>query len=306
MLQKILVPLDGSGFGEQSVPLAASIARHAHVPMELLHVHVPHPPVHILGSTAYQWEGADISDYDREDAACECAYLNYVANKIRPAGEPDVRCVMLEGEVPEAIHAYAEATDDGLILMSTHGRTGLSRAWLGSVADTVVRYSPIPVLLLRASESTPGSHDPPTDFKRILIALDGSKRAERALGPTTEIAKAFGTTVKLFHVLRPGVRLGADLGEDSNPHAKKVVARAFDYLERIALGLREKGLEVTEGVVDSTRPAEAILEAIHRDEIDLVALATRGREGVQRAMLGSVADKVLRGAHVPMLVVGPA
>ncbi len=304
-MQKILVPLDGSGFGEQSVSLAAALSRRAHVPMELIHVHVPHADAHFLGSTAYRWEGADLRTYDREDRESEYDYLKYTAKKLTSNEGSDVRCVMLKGEVPDAIHAYAEANPDGIILMTTHGRTGLSRAWLGSVADTLIRSSPVPVLLLRPSEKGSAEDLPQADFSRILIALDGSKRAEKALGPATDIARAFESTVKLFHVMPPGVRLAAHSGNEGVRNANKVVTGAFDYLEEIASGLREEGFEVAVEVVDSVRPAEAILEVIRRDNIDLVALATRGQEGLQRAMLGSVADKVLRGAEVPMLVVGP-
>jgi nucleotide-binding universal stress UspA family protein len=304
-MQKIYVPLDGSGFGEQSVTLAATLARNAHVPMELLHVHVPHPPVHLLGNSSSHWEGADLKVYDKEDRENEYRYLQYVAARIAPIDGAEVRCVMLKGEIPAAIHAHVGDAGDGLILMGTHGLTGLSRARLGSVADAVVRFSPIPVLLVHASEGTAGAATPPVEFERILIALDGSKRAEQVLTPAVDIARAFGAQVKLFHVMPPGVDLSVRSREPRHRGGGKTVASAFDYLEEIAVGIRGFGVEVTEEVVDSPSAASAILDVVRLDSINLVALATRGQGGIRRAMLGSVADRVLRGTDTPLLVVAP-
>ena len=304
MIQKIFVPLDGSGFGEESVPFAAMLARRAQVPLELLHVHVPDPPVHLLGVPAYQWEGADLDEYDREDEENEHRYLEYQANKASPHGEMEVHCTMLKGAVPEAIHAHAKASGEGLILMSTHGRTGLSRAWWGSVADAVMRNSPVPVLLIHTRNDRSEEDIAPTEIKRILIALDGSPNSERALAPAADLAKALGARVKLFHVAPPGFRVGARASEKSIETANRVVADARDYLERNAYGLREEGIDVTVEVVGSTQPADAIIDVILRDGIDLVALAPRGLDGLPRAMLGSVTDRVLQKAAVPMLVVG--
>ena len=137
MYRTILVPLDGSAFAEHALPTAAHLAAGAKAPLLLARVH--HPPSR-LGAT---WD-----EFFRNE---EKAYLERIAVRVTQAQPIDVETALLDGDVVEAIRERAEQRADCLIVMSTNGRTGLSRAWLGSVADGVLRQSTRPVLALRPS-----------------------------------------------------------------------------------------------------------------------------------------------------------
>ncbi|HEX9886787.1 MAG TPA: universal stress protein [Longimicrobiales bacterium] len=303
MIQKILVPLDGSGFGEDTLPYAATLARHAQLDIEVAHVHVPHPPDHLLANTQYQYEGVDLAEYDLADRTEEQAYLAGVVAKLGDTSGREVRAVILDGLVADAIDVYTRSTEPGLILMGTHGRTGFSRAWLGSVADALVRQAPWPVLLVRPSCG--GCGDPVAPFNHVLIPLDGSERSERIVAPTMDLVAGSETRVRLLQVVRPSAVFGTQVLPVSAGAVAEARRKAIQYLEGVAEGIADRVSAVGIEVIESTQPAQGILEVAERESVDLVALATHGYRGVRRALLGSVADKVLRGADVPLLLLGP-
>lgn len=305
MIEKILVPLDGSGFGEDTIPLATSIARQACCDVDVTHVHVPHPPDHLLSNTQYQFEGVDLDEYDRWDRDQEREYLASVARRIEEESGRKARPVLLTGLVADAIDHHARESGQGLIVMSTHGRTGLSRAWLGSVADALIRHAPWPVLLVRPGDQKDEAPRYETDFGRILVPLDGSKPSERVLDPVLDLAEPMGATVVLLRVVAPHTVLGTRVMPVSEALLEEVKARAAEYLDGVEERLRSRGVEVESVVVDDPQPALAILEVAEREDVDLVALATHGYGGMRRAVIGSVADKVLRGVEVPLLLLGP-
>src|SRR5262249_2278187 len=144
----VLVPLDGSRFGEQALPLALSIARRANISVDLVTVHVP--PASMFAETAVGFE----STLDPRVREQERAYLDGVSDRIRAVSTVHVRSVILDGAVAETIRAHAQKIKADLIVMTTHGRGPLSRFWLGSVADQLVRRSPIPVLLVPPANGT--------------------------------------------------------------------------------------------------------------------------------------------------------
>jgi nucleotide-binding universal stress UspA family protein len=306
MIQQLLVPLDGSGFGEETLPYAAAIARHTDAFVDVAHVHVPHPPDHLLSNTQYQFEGVDLEEYDVRDRSEEEAYLEAAAERIRGACSSEVRSVLLTGMVADAIDGYVRGTGPGIIVMSTHGRTGLSRAWLGSVADALVRHAPWPVLLVRPREAEVESTGTVQDeFGSILVPLDGSCHAERILDPVADLARPMGSSVRLLQVVRPNAVLGTRVMPVSVAAVTEAKRRSREYLGEVARRFEEQGVRVDVEVIDDSQPALTILEVIERESIDLVALATHGHQGVRRAVLGSVADKVLRGVEVPLLLLGP-
>lgn len=300
MIQKLLVPLDGSGFGEETLPYAAAIARSCGADVDLAHVHVPHPPDHLLSNTQYQYEGVDMQEYEGRDMADEREYLEGVAHRLEKLLERPVRSVVLDGTVTDAIDGYAKEHGSGVIVMTTHGRTGLSRAWLGSVADTVVRSAPWPVLLVR-----PGQPVEEVCFRRILVPLDGSARAEGILDTLRELAGDTGADLVLLRVIAPNAVMGTRVLPVSRTALAEARQTAGEYLDRVAERLREWDLRVETRVVDDPHPARGILTVIEDERPDLVAMVTRGYRGVTRAVLGSVADKVLRAAERPLLLVGP-
>ena len=304
MLKKILVPLDRSVLAEQAIGQAALIARRAHAAIDLVTVHVPFP---FAGFTTEPWN-------DKE-AAAEATYLETIQAELRSGSDVPASHVVLNGE--PADHICLRALDIGadLIVMTTHGRTGLSRLWLGSVADAVVRHSAVPVLLLRPAKSSQGRTAARHPFKRILVPFDGSGLAADALGPATDLARAMGATMVLLRVVLPVPLMTAY--DPAIPMAYQpmipdeqatagLAADAHREIEAIASRLHEDtGLDVSADVVVDSRVADAILNFAHTHDVDLIAMSTHGR-GATRWLLGSVADKVIRGCSLPVLLRRPA
>ena len=191
--------------------------------------------------------------------------------------------------------------------MTTHGRTGLSRAWLGSVADSIVRQVGVPVLMLRPCADQAA----PTTFRRVLIPLDESPRAECVLDSAVSLA-GVGATYVLVDVVPPvPLVLGyvdpySMSAAVADPEATdRAVATAKEYLARVAQRLRDRGITLIEQhVAVADHPAPTLLDTAKAHDVDLIAIGTHGR-GSSRFVLGSVADKLLRGAKTPLLVCRP-
>jgi len=303
MIDQVMVPLDGSEFGESVLPTAVAVASASGAAMTLAHVHVAHVPDHLLANTQYHFEGVDLGEYDRHDRDEEVRYLGGVAERVeRTLGRP-VDTALLEGTVPDAIVDHLRGSGSGIVVMATHGRTGLSRAWLGSVADGLVRHASWPVLLVRPSTGEHGA--PPESIDRILVPLDGSECAEGALASVAFLAEATGAELELVRVLQRTGILGIRVLPVSLAALQEARRRAEAYLNDVADRLRERGIACTFRVVEHVHAARGILEEARAEEPAMVAMATHGYGGVSRAVLGSVADKVLRGIDRPLLVVGP-
>lgn len=304
MLTSLLVPLDGSEFSERTLPLARGLARATGASLHLAHVHVSHSPDHFLGHTQFQWEGLDLDEYDQRHRAQEETYLARVLERVHDDGTR-VDTALLEGNVAQKIAEHADTVGADLILITTHGHTGVSRMWLGSVADTLVRTTHLPLLVLH-----PGEHGnvPPAvlTFQNILVPLDGSDLALSILDPVKELASATDAQITLAHVVSStaivGSRLLPLLPDDIGPAMKRAVA----YLDERAEELREEGFPVETRVVEHEIPAKALCWMAKDAGADLIAIATHGYGGVKRAVLGSVADKVLRGSPLPLLVQRPS
>jgi nucleotide-binding universal stress UspA family protein len=302
MLQSILVPLDGSLFSEHALPLALSIARRARASVQLVHVHVP--VMHVTGISVLD-SGADEKVKEQEwtyldDASCRWA-----------ATAPDVpiRTVLQGGYTPDALREQVAEGKADLIVMTTHGRGRLSHLWLGSVTDALVRTCSVPLLVVRPIEKPPEVAIAPP-FRQIMIALDGSPLAEQALKPALDLGRLMDSHFTLLRVVKPAVMMGYARdwpGEVKiDEHLTRQLAEdARNYLEAIAGRLREQGLAVQTHVTLEGQPALAILEESRLQKADLLSLATHGRSGLKRLLLGSVADKVLRSATLPVLLYRP-
>jgi nucleotide-binding universal stress UspA family protein len=229
----------------------------------------------------------------------------------RLAGLAPVRVTsaLRDGPVAEALCAEAATAAADLVVMATHGRGPWSRFWLGSVADQLLRRLTVPVLLVRPREGGPDRAGEPV-LRRVLIPLDGSDAAEQALRPATELGGLMQAEYTLLGAVEPFIvpdrRLGGNAVAGWNPElAQAAAAGAAAYLEHMAGRLRARGLGVQVRVVVNRPAAAAILEEARAGVSDLIALATRGRGGSARLLLGSVADKVIRGGDGAVLVVPP-
>jgi len=304
MYRTILIPLDGSAFAERALPLAVDIARRAGAALRLVRVH----ELYALKDPACAWcpfdhaEDAQLKDQER-------AYLEETAHKLVEGSSPSATYAVPLGLTADAILGEAQAARADLIVMTTHGRGPWSRFWLGSVADELIRRAPMPVLLLPAREAaSPSTVDPAP--RHMLIPLDGSSLAEQVLEPALGLGKLLDASYTLLQVVpAPVVALlppaGEGLSAFDRPLADPRRREAQDYLDRVAQRLRPQGGSIQTRVAVGTSPAAAILEEARSQAVDSIALATHGRGGIKRALLGSVADKVLRAACIPLLVYRP-
>ncbi|GMV05153.1 MAG: hypothetical protein AMXMBFR53_14320 [Gemmatimonadota bacterium] len=303
MLQSLLVPLDGSEFSERTLQLAQGLAKATGASLHLAHVHVPHPPDHFLSNTQFHYEGLDLEEYEARHKAEEEAYLAEVQAKL--GAETPVDSALLEGHVAEEVAQYAEKVGADMVLITTHGHTGVSRMWLGSVADALVRLTNLPLLVIHPAQ---GGHVPEDvlAFKHVMVPLDGSELSATILGPAADLASASGARLTLVHVVSSSAVLGARifplLPDDLTP----AIAKAREYLETKAEELRARGLTVDAHVEEHEAPGRAIAAVADKLDADVIALATHGYGGLKRALLGSVADKVLRSSPLPLLVQRPA
>jgi len=230
-----------------------------------------------------------------------------MATQVRDVAETGV--AFLEGAVGPALLEYTRQIGADMIVMSTHGRGGLDRLWLGSVADYLVRTAEVPVLLVRPTKE---ERPAPTVVKprQILVPLDGSPLAEAVLEPATELAKSLGAELLLVQVVKP-VSIVTDqpvlfaAGYDEQLTALWRT-EAEDYLEDIAEDLRKQGVRATSVAATGYSVHETLLDLATPDSGAMIAIATHGRGGFRRLMVGSVADKLIRTAEVPVLVVRPA
>ena len=300
--QSILVPLDGSPLAEQVIPLALEIARAARSKVRLVLAHqTPQPPVDPHSSQLYVSTDLAMRKVERE-------YLNTLRTRLRESSGLQISAVTIDGPAGPTLGKYVQDVGADLVAMTTHGRGGLRGAWLGSVADHLIRSLKIPVIVARAREGMSTLPDPPK-IAEILVPLDGSPLAEAALAPASAIAGLFGAELLLVQVVWPlsagsllPVPLPSGYGTEVLGVERKEAQR---YLDGLANDLRDRGVGIRATVVVGHNVAEALLELAHPQRIDLVAIATHGRGGIQRLILGSVADKLIRGAGPPVLVVRP-
>jgi nucleotide-binding universal stress UspA family protein len=300
MYRAILVPLDGSAFGEQALPVALSIARRADATVRLAHVHM-------AGQSPFMnLSMISTDDIDRQARALERAYLERAAQCASSCLGTPTPIDLLDGPVATTLCTYAQTHDIDIIIMTTHGRGALGRVWLGSVAAALIRQTPAPILLVRPQqEQAHSTHEP--DFRHVLIPLDGSPLAEQALEPAITLGTLSQARYTLLQALDPLVaehtrppyavgldrRLLADVKED-----------ATTYLERVAARLRDRSLQVETTLVVGT-PAQAIYDYARAHAVDLIAMATHGHGGLSRLLLGSVTDAVVHTADVPVLLERP-
>ena len=227
---------------------------------------------------------------------------------LTPWQKVQVARAMLDGTPAPAIAEYVSDIGADLVVMTTHGLGGIRRAWLGSVADQLVRRLEVPMLIIRPKEDGATSGEAPA-VRAILVALDGSPRAEAVLPVAAALARLWGSRLVLIQVVQP-VGLMIDLSsvypvglmEDLSRLARE---QARDYLQGVADRLTSAGVAASAVVVLGTSVFDAIQEAARAPDIGMVALATHGRGGVRRLVLGSVADKLVRGGERPVLVTRP-
>jgi nucleotide-binding universal stress UspA family protein len=297
--RNILVPLDGSPFSEYALPFALGLLDGERGRLRLVHVYSPGLPA------AYLKSHPTFDDrWELEGRRQVHDYLDELGRRLHEAGGITIEKAVREGPIPEALQEEAVEADSDLLVMTTHGRGVLTRAWLGSVADALVRQVTVPILLVRPSEEREPVVETAARFRHILVPLDGSSLAESILDEVVPVAQAAGARFTLIRVVAPLVGPNrSGLPARALPDAGR--ADASEYLEGVAERLRSDGLEGDILVTEHHQPPVAILAAVAERQPDLIAMATRGLGGWTRVAVGSVADKVIRGASVPVLLCRP-
>jgi nucleotide-binding universal stress UspA family protein len=237
-------------------------------------------------------------------------YLRNLSKRLDAVAHVPVKVGMRDGPIVDGIRAQVTATRADLIVMTTHGRGPMSRFWLGSVADDLVQHAGVPVLLVRPQDSTPDFTQEPV-LRHVVIPLDGSPLAEHVLGPAVTLGKLLETDFTLLRVVRPVLFAGHDptlMGTPvfGQPATGQLQAEAHTYLEGVADRLRAQSLRVQTKVLVDMHPPMAILKGALEQPGSVIALATHGRGGLTRVLLGSVADKLIRSATMPVLVCPPS
>jgi nucleotide-binding universal stress UspA family protein len=312
MFKRILVPLDGSRRAEQAIPLAARIAHSSGSSMVVMQA--AWMPQGVAGALGPALFSPELFLRDQADIA---AYLACLAASSPLKDLPTEREVA-DGEPAHAILAAAQAHQADLIVMTSHGRTGLARALLGSVAARVARASTIPVLIVRGGNTDMEKplQEPLQGGRpvQILVALDGSSFAEAALSPAANLSTALSAPLPgALHL----VRVLPLIETDAMTRVRKTQAieEATAYLNQVTRRLRGIGeatspLQVLSSVVvDASDIAGALahVAASLEDEgvCALIALSTHGRKGWERLVAGSVTERVLAATRWPILVVHP-
>lgn len=302
MFSKILLPVDGSTFSEHALPFAADVARRSGAELHIVQVH--ETPV----AQAYP-DGLPVEDL-RWDGALRAhaeEYLRSLAHRCMERTGVAAVTELLDGSVATSLSVYAAEVGIDAVVMTTHGRGGISRAWVGSVADALVRSLCLPIYLIRPKEQEI-DWTPRSGQRHVLVTLDGSELAESIVTPALRLGGLVGARFTLLRVVLPVPFVVGPQGAGPSFTETGVVQSremAAAYLEQVAAQIREQGVEVATETVLHTVPALGILDYAATHAVDLIAMATHGRGGWSRLALGSVADKVMRGTMMPVMLYRP-
>jgi nucleotide-binding universal stress UspA family protein len=300
MFKKILVPVDGSRFGERALPVALGIASRTGGRVRIVTVITPLPMDEAHEAPGQMEEGRLLLAVGQAEA-----YHEELQGRLARTGiEVSTSGHVEKGSVVEALDRHVRDAGVDLLVMTTHGRGPLRRAWLGSVADGLLRRTPCPILAVRPREGEE-QEGKAQEFRHMVITLDGSLEARNILPFAKALARTSMARLTLLRVIPRHYPLTAPYTSHAGHGFQGLEgesAAAEEALERMAGPLRDEGFSVETETVWGTHPAEGILDFVEQRDVDVVAMETHGRGGVSRLILGSVADKVIRGATVPVLL----
>lgn len=300
----ILVPLDGSRLAENALPHALTLAQTNGSSLYLVRVIMNAPMV-----PAYEWPiPSTISNQEwlDEEERTATAYLEELKQTLAAIGVK-TRVGVFPGEPAHVVSTLAESNRSiNTIVMASHGRSGLGRWLLGSVAEKILHATPVPLLIVHGDERAPIEPLKPAKYKHLLVPLDGSHFAEQAITTARLIAEPNQATITLATIVPHEDDVGlAEAGVIPMWSIKDQQAareRMQGYLQRLATNLQSSGLNI-KTLVQSGEPA-AMLESIATNEdVDLIVMATHGRSGFTRMWLGSVATRLIRHTTHQVLLV---
>jgi nucleotide-binding universal stress UspA family protein len=297
MYTRLLIPLDGSKTAEAVLPYCRTLAGTLKIPVELLGV----VDMDVLATQVFHHSSLYFEKIIAESARSSEEYLQRIAETFPGHG---VKCTVETGKAEDVI-IEKTGSDATLTAMATHGRSGINRLLLGSVAEKVLRGSPHPLLLIRASEEA--KSEGKAALKSVIVALDGSELGEIVLPPVVELAKALKLEVLLLRAYQIPINTYAGM-EDYYPVNYEEISVALrdeaqSYLESKVGELKRAGIENVSVAIPEGAGADEIVALGRRSAENLIAMCTHGRSGVRRWVLGSVTEKVVRLSGDPVLIV---
>lgn len=291
MYKQIMVPLDGSTFAEAALPAGLALSRMTAAPLHLVSVVEPLPAM-------------ALEDWVPAAEKWTADYLVNLSGELAPHAGGAVTMSAPSGAVVERLQDEVTRSGADLIVMASHGRGALSRFWLGSVADRFIRQADRPILVIKPADDEPVAYaDAPVALQRLLVPLDGSALSESALEHATRFGALFGASYHLTRVIS-APQVGRT-GQMNQSMLEQFRAEAVAYLESQAERLTREGLQVTSSVAVHSQPGSGVLFEADEQGCDGIVMATHGHRGLRRALLGSTADKVLRGTRLPLLLYRP-
>ncbi|MBC8275346.1 MAG: universal stress protein [Chloroflexi bacterium] len=284
--RRVLVPLDGSELAERAIPYAKNLAKTKGSEVILFTVSI-----------------ASVEQLDRPIKA----YLELNANELRSHGIKASTAIAY-GNVADEIIKFADKNKVDLIIISTHGHSGIKRWVLGSVALKVLYGTCVPVLLVKSRANKISE----VEFKKILVPLDGSPFSEASIPYVKELAKGTGGEIILLRVSEPPV-LPADRSPAIKPSWEEyqdilmaeIQRQADEYLEGIRANLEKSGIKVRSQAILG-KATESILQVAQKEDITLMAMTTQGRTGVSRWVYGSVASRIVEESLQPVMLIRPS
>lgn len=291
MVERILVGTEGSQVAQNAVTAALSIARDTHAQLRAVHA-IETPSTSALPAS-YQAQMAKQREREGqqvlERVSEEAAKLDVPTTTASREAEPD-----------ELVLEEAQTWKADLIAIGAQGRSGLSRAIRGSVADELIRSSPIPVLTVH--QPPPG--DALDTIDRLVVPSDGSPAALSAAPFAIELARAAGARIDLLYAVPPELEGGKYLDRPTTEIDEVHERLADEALDPLEGRCREAGVPCERFVLHDA-PHRAIVEHSDASDADLVVMATQGHGKLERILLGSVTDKVLRTSNIPVVTVPP-
>jgi nucleotide-binding universal stress UspA family protein len=293
--------VDGTPFGEHALPFALEIARLAKATVRIVHVYAPLAAMSLL----------ERFDHDsRSDAWPKFRLERYLAELVerlaRVSSVPVTQSLVEGSDIATVLTEAAGGAD--LVVMATHRRGPLGRLWNGSVADVLMRRLSIPVLFVSGHEAPPDLAIRPR-LSRVLISLDGTAIGEQIMEPALALGKLPRVDHTVLRVVPPATNCSFGSGGNASPVLLSdwQIGEEWRYFQGLAKRLGRQMLGVHPRIVfDHRSTATALLDYAKSHDFDLMALASRGHGGVARLLHGSTAERVVRGATMPVLVVRPS
>jgi nucleotide-binding universal stress UspA family protein len=282
MFDRILFPTDGGDGAEAAFDHVLDLAADHGATVHVLNVaDTTHDSVTRVGRDV-----VDVLEREGEEV------VEAAADR---AADRDVETVtaVLQGGVAETVVTYADEREMDVIAMPTRGRTGLDRLLLGSTTERIVRRSTVPVLSLRPDDE-PARYP----YRNVLVPTDGSDLAGEALDRAVGLASRSGATLHLLSVVDTG-----GVGADAPSGTDAPVSAAEETVAEAAAVAEAAGVETVEHAEVGSSAARGIQSYLADSDVDLVIMGTRGRTGVERYLLGSVAERTVRAAPVPVVTV---